>query len=789
MQPTRNPNLTIPTVDAETRTLQLPWTGKEPAECPGYQAEGTLTSLPLPNLATCTREEVQAYFDNTWTLTEVLFQSLLTPEAFYSAPYHQLRHPMVFYYGHPPALYVNKLRVAGLIEGPLDADLEVLFETGVDEMSWDDMSKNELEWPRVEAVLDYRRQVYQLVSKVIAEHADLAEGHAPVTWEDPLWALFLGFEHERIHLETSSVLIRELPVHLVTRPAHWPADAPESAARRGALQPRVGEHYPANDLVAVRAGEARLGKPRDWPSFGWDNEYGSDLREVGEFEVSQHLISNGEFWAFVAEGGYHEQRFWSENGWAWRTFRNVKWPTFWVSDGPAGLHRYKLRTTFELVEMPWSWPAIVNYHEAKAYAAWRADREEQCYRLPTEGEEALLSQRLLQTLGSQDLVMQHDGAELAERGLNLNLAFGSEGPVDGFAGAAVEGVSDVYGNVWRWVEDDFHPLQGSEVHPVYDDFSTPCYDGEHTMILHGSFVSTGDEASAYARFHFRPHFFQHAGFRLVKGGEGESGAVRLHDDADGSKYEQGTVLAAYLELHYGTPEEAMPFPIARDATEFPRRCADLVLDAAREQGVELKRALDLGCGVGRASFELAREAAVVTGVDLSEAFVETCQHMQRQGELEYQAPIEGELKEERRARVDPAIERERVRFRRADAQALPPELVGFDAVLAANLIDRLPSPGACLRRMGGPRGLVRPGGILVVTSPYTWREEFTPREVWLGGLVRRGQELASFEGLQEILREDFELLRQEDLPFVIREHGRKFELVFAHASVWRRRPE
>ena len=246
MQPTRNPNLTIPTVDAETtRTLHLPWTGKEPAECPGYQADGTLTSLPLPNLATCTREEVQAYFDNTWTLTEVLFQSLLTPEAFFSAPYHQLRHPMVFYYGHPPALYVNKLRVAGLIEGPLDAELEVLFETGVDEMSWDDMSKNEMEWPTVDAVLAYRRQVYQLVSKGIAEHEALAEGHAPITWEHPLWALFLGFEHERIHIETSSVLIRELPVHLVTRPAHWPADAPEEATRRGALQQSPRRRGPA----------------------------------------------------------------------------------------------------------------------------------------------------------------------------------------------------------------------------------------------------------------------------------------------------------------------------------------------------------------------------------------------------------------------------------------------------------------------------------------------------------------------------------------------------------------
>ena len=58
-------------------------------------------------------------------------------------------------------------------------------------------------------------------------------------------------------------------------------------------------------------------------------------------------------------------------------------------------------------------------------------------------------------------------------------------------------------------------LRSHGVHVLYDDFSTPCYDGEHSLIMGGSFMSTGDEASVFARFHFRPHFFQHAGFRIV----------------------------------------------------------------------------------------------------------------------------------------------------------------------------------------------------------------------------------------------------------------------------------
>merc|ERR1719464_2111786 len=72
------------------------------------------------------------------------------------------------------------------------------------------------------------------------------------------------------------------------------------------------------------------------------------------------------------------------------------------------------------------------------------------------------------------------------------------------------------GNAWEWTEDHFNPLDGFEVHHVYDDFSTPCFDGRHNMIMGGSFISTGDNgASIFCRYHFRPHFLQHSGFRLV----------------------------------------------------------------------------------------------------------------------------------------------------------------------------------------------------------------------------------------------------------------------------------
>ena len=81
--------------------------------------------------------------------------------------------------------------------------------------------------------------------------------------------------------------------------------------------------------------------------------------------------------------------------------------------------------------------------------------------------------------------------------------------------ANTKGFCDVFGNVWEWCEDNFNGLN-SITHFLYDDFSSPCYDGRHNLIMGGSWASTGDEASRFARYMFRRHFYQHCGFRLAR---------------------------------------------------------------------------------------------------------------------------------------------------------------------------------------------------------------------------------------------------------------------------------
>ncbi|CAF0725291.1 unnamed protein product [Adineta steineri] len=199
------------------------WTGKPPVYgiCPGVESNGSIKSLPQVK-SNATRKELLDYFDNTWTLTEVVFDGLVNEEAYYRRPYHKLRHPMIFYYGHPAVLYINKLRVAGILNSGINEEYEKLFETGVDEMRCDDLHEgNNSIWPTINEVHQYRAKVYQVICQIIETHPLLNDEHMPISIDKPMWALLVSFEHERIHLETSSVLIRELPIEFVRIPPAW----------------------------------------------------------------------------------------------------------------------------------------------------------------------------------------------------------------------------------------------------------------------------------------------------------------------------------------------------------------------------------------------------------------------------------------------------------------------------------------------------------------------------------------------------------------------------------------
>lgn len=244
-------------------------------------------------------------------------------------------------------------------------------------------------------------------------------------------------------------------------------------------------------------------------------------------------------------------------------------------------------------------------------------------------------------------------------------------------------------------------------------------------------------------------------------------------------YESDRLVREYLLFHYGAADEILPWAGGpREALGFAVRSVADLLDV----GVlpPAARALDLGCAVGRSSFELARHCAEVCGLDYSRAFIAAAERVRSEGSLAYEHTVEGRRVASavavRPADVDPS----RLRFAVGDAMDLPADIGNFDVLHAANLLCRLPAPQVFLDRLPA---LVKPGGQLLLTTPFTWLDEFTPEDRWIGG--QPGRESAA--ELKRLLAPHFELQFAKDLPFLIREHARKFQWSVAWGTRWVRR--
>jgi putative 4-mercaptohistidine N1-methyltranferase len=244
-------------------------------------------------------------------------------------------------------------------------------------------------------------------------------------------------------------------------------------------------------------------------------------------------------------------------------------------------------------------------------------------------------------------------------------------------------------------------------------------------------------------------------------------------------YESDKLLSEYLLFHYGNEEAIFAgLPGPSYALSFAERLVNELIDPALVPPGA--RALEIGCAVGRSAYELTRYVENVQALDFSHRFIEAANALKPTGSLPTKIAVEGEVTADFVATVPGTLRRDAVSFFQGDATDLPRDLADFDVVLAANLICRLPDPMPFLNRLPS---LVKPGGQLLLTTPFTWLEEFTPKANWIGGT----EESRSFPALEKLLFPHFELSLKRDLPFVIREHSRKFQYSVALGSRWIRR--
>ena len=653
------------------------------------------------------RAEIRDYFLKTWNVHEKLYTQLASDDIFYHRG-DPLRHIILFYLGHTAVFFINKLHLAKLIEARINPEFESTFAIGVDEMSWDDLDNKNYTWPEVEAVRKYRDTAKEKILQLI----DNTPLHLPINWEDPFWIVMMGIEHERIHLETSSVLIRQLPLEQVV------------AGRFGEICTESGE-APLNEMLTVKAGHVALGKPTNSLIYGWDNEYGKHSEEVAEFKAAKYLTSNREYLEFINDGGYSTKEFWTEEGWNWRNFKEAHMPLFWRQDD----NEFRLRLVAEEIEMPWNWPVEVNYLEAKAFCNWKTKKTGKTYRLPTEAEWV----RLYEYADVPDQ-LEWEGDAPA----NINLEhYASPCPVDKFEQG--KGFFDVIGNVWQLTETPITGFAGFKVHPMYDDFSTPTFDGKHNLIKGGSWISTGNEATKHSRYAFRRHFYQHAGFRMIE--------TETPLNIQASDYETDYEVAVSCEANWGDKFTLNP--------SFFHELSIIILTLL--EGKPVKSLLDLNADTGRLAFELAPFYDKITALDSSARYIRIPIQLQEQGYTRYVMKDEGELVFYRDVVLSDFTlgkNKENITFKQDNAQNLKPIYKDYDVIVAPNLLEELNDPIDFLANI---HTRLNENGYLILTSTYNWKDEV--REKWLGGFKKDGEPVTSLDGIKQILDENFKMER------------------------------
>ena len=260
-----------------------------------------------------------------------------------------------------------------------------------------------------------------------------------------------------------------------------------------------------------------------------------------------------------------------------------------------------------------------------------------------------------------------------------------------------------------------------------------------------------------------------------------------------------THLSSYSWDHYGELDPDLPLDAA-DAEPRPGSVvraleAGLAVMSAASADLREGPVLDLGCAVGRASFELAQSVpALVIGADLGFHLLRIASRVLRRGSIRY--PLRrGGVRYDWREYPTPMPTADRVDFWACDAVHLPFATGTFAAAVGLNLIDCVYSPLDLLRSLAR---VLRPGGTLLLGSPYDWTPAATPIEAWVGGhsprslgggrsdavlraLLTPGAHPASVEGL-ELLAE------QDEVPWSVRMHDRSHVVYRLHLAVARRLP-
>ncbi|CAH0354953.1 SUMF1/EgtB/PvdO family nonheme iron enzyme [Aquabacterium sp. CECT 9606] len=435
------------------------------------------TALDRPDV----RPQLLARWHEARSITDALFDGL-RPEVLYQRPIAE-RHRIIFYLGHLEAFDWNLLTSRRAVTASaVNAGFNQLFAFGIDPVGTGLPQDLPGDWPDLQAIHVYRQSVRDGLDKLMAT--------LPVSWPGP-WAggsgrhfdaaclLNVAVEHRLMHAETLAYMLHRLPV------GSWRVETPMPQMTHTAPAPK-----PA--MVSIPSGNVMLGESRaNAQAFGWDNEFPAHEVGVPAFSIDRHMVTNGQYLAFMADGGYERPEFWKPQDWAWRESHGIRQPVFWRCDRDGWL----LRAMHHDLPLPLDWPVYVSHAEASAYACWAGKA------LPTEAQ----------------WMRAASGVQLGEGGpCNANFRQWDPEPVQACPQVSDFGVVGMFGNGWEWTRSVFEPAEGFEAFPFYPGYSKDFFDGKHFVLKGGSPRTAACMLRPSFRNWFQAHY-QHvyAGLRCV----------------------------------------------------------------------------------------------------------------------------------------------------------------------------------------------------------------------------------------------------------------------------------
>ena len=331
--------------------------------------------------------------------------------------------------------------------------------------------------PGVDEILAYRAHVDRALAQLLERaDRDVVERVAPI--------VRIGIQHEQQHQELLLMDAKHVLCTNPLRPAYRQIDAQVDLAPRTELRPHT-----APEWIGFDGGTVEIGAGGD--GFSYDNERPRHEVRLAPYELASRPVTNGEFAAFVDDGGYERAELWLADG--WDLIRREGWsgPLYWAEPGDErrALERRVATLSGEREADPEAPVCHVSYYEADAYATWAEAR------LPTEAE------------------WEHAASGRPVEGNFLESGFLHPRRGEPVTGEPIQ----LFGDVWEWTSSSYAP------YPGYRPFDGELgeYNGKFMvsqLVLRGGCCATPADhvRASYRNFYYPAQRWMFSGIRLAR---------------------------------------------------------------------------------------------------------------------------------------------------------------------------------------------------------------------------------------------------------------------------------